>query len=291
MTELDATNPVEDEDLGAEVESASSQDDTNDVDEATDEADDEGEEPKAEAVDLEDVEYEGKQYKLPKELREALLRQADYTKKTQEVAAVRKQIEQRQAELAQLAEIQTKTVQERAQLYAIDARLQEFNQLDWDAYEARVGSEAANRAWRDFQILKEARGELVQGISKKEAALLQDAQRQAQQGRQQFVERLKSIQGWSDETDAEITKTMISAGIEPEEIQGLDDPRLVPLFELMALGIQAKKAKAAPAPKPKTDFKPVTKVSQPAPAGKDPSRMSDAEWIKWREKQVTSKRR
>lgn len=33
--------------------------------------------------DVEDVDYEGKKYAVPKEIKDALLRQADYTRKTQ----------------------------------------------------------------------------------------------------------------------------------------------------------------------------------------------------------------
>lgn len=288
MTDQDATNPGADEEELVSTPEVETDEAEADAEEATEDDDSEDAAPDP---DLDDVEYEGKQYKVPKELRDALLRQADYTKKTQELAAGRKQIEQRQAELAQLAEIQTQTVQERAQLYAIESRLADFQRLDWDAYEAQVGSDVANRAWRDFQVLKEARADLTQAISVKERKIVEDQQKQAAQGRQQFVQGLKSIQGWDDETDAEITKVMIKAGIAPEEIQALDDARLVPLFEVMAHGIKAMKVQAEPAPKPKTDFKPITKVSQPAPAGKDPSRMSDAEWIKWRDKQVSAKRR
>lgn len=43
--------------------------------------------------ELEEAEYEGKQYRVPKELKNALLRQADYTRKTQEIAERGKQLD------------------------------------------------------------------------------------------------------------------------------------------------------------------------------------------------------
>jgi hypothetical protein len=49
------------------------------------------------APDEVEVEYEGKTYCLPPELRDALLRQADYTRKTQEVAQARKALEAEKA--------------------------------------------------------------------------------------------------------------------------------------------------------------------------------------------------
>ena len=41
--------------------------------------------------EFEEVEYEGKRYALPKELKDAILRQSDYTRKTQELAQQREQ--------------------------------------------------------------------------------------------------------------------------------------------------------------------------------------------------------
>lgn len=40
--------------------------------------------------DLEEVEHSGKKYRIPKELKPALMLQADYTRKTQEAAEARR---------------------------------------------------------------------------------------------------------------------------------------------------------------------------------------------------------
>ena len=47
------------------------------------------EQPSEPADDSEEVEYEGSLYRVPKELKEAVIRHADYTRKTQEVAQLR----------------------------------------------------------------------------------------------------------------------------------------------------------------------------------------------------------
>ena len=54
---------------------------------------DENGEPIEVEEEAEEVDFEGKKYLVAKELKDALLRQSDYTRKTQEVAETRKQIE------------------------------------------------------------------------------------------------------------------------------------------------------------------------------------------------------
>jgi hypothetical protein len=52
---------------------------------------------------LEEIEHEGKKHKVPKELKDAFLRHSDYTRKTQEVAEQRKQVDGAWREAGQLA--------------------------------------------------------------------------------------------------------------------------------------------------------------------------------------------
>ena len=60
------------------------------VDQNTDEDSEEDSEEQPEAVeDLQIVEFEGKEYNIPPELKDAIMRQSDYTTKTQEIAEQR----------------------------------------------------------------------------------------------------------------------------------------------------------------------------------------------------------
>ena len=281
-TEADATNPAEEErPLDAtEVEGDEAQN------EASDETgEEEGGEPEP-SDDLDDVEYEGKQYKLPKELREALLRQADYTRKTQDLANQRRGIEQRALEVERQAEIRLKTVDQRAVLHGLDQQLKRYESADWNAIEAQYGEAEANRLWRDYSLLREEKQRAQTALTAAENSVAADLNKQFVERRTQFVEKLHAIKGFDQEADKALTKTLLDAGFDPEELRTLDDPRTVPLLELVLLGLRAKAVQQAPTPKPKQDFKPVTKVSAPAPAGKDPTRMTDEEWARWRDDQV-----
>ena len=55
--------------------------------------------------DAEEAEYDGKKFTGPKGIKEAILRQADYTRKTQEVAEQRKQVEAQAAQVQQFAQL------------------------------------------------------------------------------------------------------------------------------------------------------------------------------------------
>ena len=89
MNEAEDTNP----------ESEVLIDDVANLLDTTDESPDEGsdeevreDDAETQPEDDEEVEYEGKTYKVPKELKGALMKNADYTQKTQEVAEQRKSV-------------------------------------------------------------------------------------------------------------------------------------------------------------------------------------------------------
>src|SRR4051794_25376107 len=94
--------------------------------------------PEAAAEDpdeTEEVERGGKTYRVPKALKGELMMHADYTRKTQEVAATRRALEQRAVDLAE-AEVQTRAalgehVAEVAQLHGIEAELARLGAVDW----------------------------------------------------------------------------------------------------------------------------------------------------------------
>ena len=83
----DVEESVEAEAEATEIEEA---DETEDDAEEGDDDDDEGDDG---APAFERVNYEGTEYEVPTALKDALLRQSDYTRKTQEVSEQRKALE------------------------------------------------------------------------------------------------------------------------------------------------------------------------------------------------------
>ncbi len=119
--------------LFAEEESATEAPEEDTAEEVEDSAE-EGEETESEAApeeEAEEVEFEGKSYKIPKELKPALLRQSDYTKKTQELAEHRKLV----ADQLDFVQTQRKLLadasQDFADLRAAELELAKFSQINW----------------------------------------------------------------------------------------------------------------------------------------------------------------
>src|SRR5688500_2430522 len=112
-------------------------------------------EPHDPHAELDEIEHEGATYQVPKALKGAFLMQADYTRKTQEVAALRKEVE---AERAAFREAGEEEIGARARLVSLDDQIARFAKVDWDALENAAPLEA-QKGWRHYQQLQQARGE------------------------------------------------------------------------------------------------------------------------------------
>ena len=90
-----------------------------------------GEQPAEPIEDSEEIDFEGEKYIVPKKLKEAFLRQSDYTQKTQEAANLRRLAEQERSVLQISAELSKRTLPIEAEIRAIDKQLEEAKGIDW----------------------------------------------------------------------------------------------------------------------------------------------------------------
>ena len=254
-----------------------------------------GEQSEQPEDEAEDVEFEGKQYKLPKELKDALLRQSDYTRKTQEVAEQRRLIETQAQEVQRTVQLQQATIQEQAHLMAIDQQLAQFQALDWDNL-ISTDPQQAMRLQHQLQSLQGMRGQVTARIN-------QVAQEQSETQRQSAAKRLESsskaiaseIKGWSEESardTAEYIKQHERLGITESDFARLNSGEYGPVPIIWAHKARLYDQLMAKAQtKPKTPAQePVPTVKAKAPAGKDPERMSTEEWMRHREQQTRKRR-
>lgn len=234
-----------------------------------------------------DVEYDGKQYRVPKELKDALLRQADYTTKTQELAAQRQAAEQFQQAAKHVLEVERATLQEAAQLAAVANELQQFNQIDFNQL-SQINPAEANRLWIMRSQLQERAAHLNQRISQNQAQALQSQQfmiaKMMQEG-QAVLSR--EIPDWSESKAQEIRAYAKQIGYSDEVLNNLYDAKAVValhkamLFDQHAKAGKAKGAPAKPAPKPAA----VVKGKTASAASLDPSKMTDKQFAEWRQRQ------
>jgi hypothetical protein len=241
-------------------------------------ADDDAPADNAQADDALEIEHEGRRYSVPKALKDAFLRQADYTRKTQELAEQRRAFEQ---DAAQQRAALGQDLDGHARLVALNDQIGAYERIDWDTLE-REDPVRAQALWRDYTQLKDGRAQLLGRMQLRAEHAALDAQREsARRAEEGHAVLARDVPGWSPELANKLGAfAHTEFGFTPEEISSVADPRMVKVLHLAQLGRQsqqqeaaAKKAAAAEAAAP------IGKVGSSAPASRNPDRMSTDEWM------------
>ncbi len=243
-----------------------------------------------------EVEREGKKYRIPKALESELLMQSDYTKKTQTLAEQRKAVEAQESLIKQRAEQQEVFAEDLGKLYAVKSQLQAYYKVDWNALEAK-DSAAANRHWREFQLLKDhADGlekDLTRRAQERQFEEQQNTAKQIEQGRAKLAER---IPGWKPEKAPELLDYGVKAfGFSGDELGRITDPRAVEVLYWAKIGKESYEKQRTQQKAPQQTAAPVTQLAskRPAPTN-DLSRkelVNNTEaWVKARNQQIAKKR-
>lgn len=210
------------------------------------EGDEDGEGGDAEAATdaLEEVEFEGKTFNVPKEIKDGLLRHADYTRKTQEVAEIRKTVEARQSAVQQTEQLQAAFAQDIAHLGALNDRLAPYEKVqDWPTY-LRTGGAEAQAHYAEMQALRGERDAFAQGLGQKVQQRQAEEQRETakliEAGR---AELAKHIKGYGPDTLSKLETFAAPFGFSSDEIRQAEaDPRSIRILHLAQIGQQALQA-------------------------------------------------
>lgn len=298
MSDQEATNPVAEEEAVPSTEAQGVADEAQaqgDDQDQGNEAEGEGDEAQAEADDTEEIDVDGVKARVPKALKDAFLRQADYTRKTQEVAEQRRALEARNAELAQQAEARTQTLEQRVQLGLLDKQLEAFAELDWDEYAQNYGANAAISAQAKWRQIEAQRASLNNEITEAESNFRLSSERAAATVLQEADKELAQvIEGYGPELVQSVAKVGQTFGFSPDELResfigadGKPDTRsfrvLARLHALEAENatLRSKQTKAATAEK-QAKVQPAKTVSANAgqyKAGLDDTLPTD-EWVR-----------
>ena len=197
------------------------------------------EQGEARAEDPFELEVDGEVHTLPAALKGAFLRQADYTRKTQELAEHRRALEAERQGLAAHREALSGASSDRSHLAALDSQLAAYGDLDWRAL-AQADPQRAQVLWAQFQQTEALRDRYAEAISHHEAhgqvqAAREAAERMAETGRTLGRE----IEGWSPEVAAKLVDYAQAFGVSLEELSQAADPRL---WKLLHKGYQADQA-------------------------------------------------
>lgn len=245
----------------------------------------EGDNTQPQQPELEEVEHDGKKYQIPKDLKPALMLQADYTRKTQEVAEIRRAVEARQQAIEQTAQMQQAHIQAYGQVAAIDARLAQFQNLNWTQLNAQDPVQAQALLIEQTQ-LQQARQVAAQQVQQLEQRAGQQRTQLTQQRRMEAASQAaREIPGWNDELANAVSSTVMKTyGITAEELQTVADSRFYKILH-DAHQFQVLKAKQAEALKnkpPAAATKPVTAVATGQSRPKfDPTKSSMDDFATW----------
>jgi hypothetical protein len=239
---------------------------------------------------FEEVEYEGKKYALPPELKDAILRQADYTRKTQELAQTRQQAEQTFAQQQARIEAERANIQAVARLTALDDRLQQYAGVDWQSL-SQTDPVRAQQEFFQYQQLKDSRTQFVAQIQQHESQRAMQEQQETARQLQDANEALsREIKGWSPEYAQSLREVAKSLGAKEEQLNGIREPWIVKA--LHAQKVLAEMTKKAGAAAPAVAAKPVRTISGGnAKATVDPDKMSIEDWMRHEQRRTAAARR
>jgi len=271
---------------------AEAQEESNDtsIDTSLIESDSESQETEAPAEedDSEEVDYEGEKYKLPKKLKDALLRQQDYTQKTQAVAEQRRALEAQAQQVQQHAQLSQQYVAEYAEALALDKELAQYKTINWNQLMDAdpVQAMKLDRQMRDIQA---RRDEVVSSVTQKQQAQAIEAPRIAQQRLNEGRAVLeRKIKGWAPDTAKALASFGMEQGFTEQELAQVNDPRTVKLLHKAWQYDQLMKAKTAK-PEPVTQERPVTRITASKGTVKTPDKMTDKEFAAWRRNQIRNR--
>ena len=286
--ELETASEVELEEAPAiETPQAPPDETTNDNDPTEVDSPEEGEEDPTEPLEeFEEFEWNGKPIKAPKGLKDGVLMHSDYTRKTQEVAQTRKELEQRAEAIAQQAQATEEELKVRATKIQLDAEIERFKDFDWNAYQVARQQDpfGADEAWNYKAHLMAQKNDVEAKLSEAEKSRSAMAQQEVAK-RLHETEQFARSKGWTKETDQQVIEFALQKGANPQQLQQMMSPLVYEVLHLARLGAQLVNK---PAPKPAQATKPLEVVGAKTnpPARKSLEDMSMEEYVAHRQKQA-----
>lgn len=234
-----------------------------------------GEKPEGEVDDSEEIELDGAKYRIPKAVKPLLMMQADYTRKTQEVAEQRRALESEREAHTKSIQAQMEHVADIGRIKVFDESLDQYRKVDWATLRA-TNPEQANAAFQDMMVLQQQRDALAEKVDK----ALQERSRTerealAKRAAETHATLEREIPGWNQETANKVRDFALASGINRDQMTAIaTTPSLAKLLHLAWLGDQFQKEKKAALAKAKASATtPAAQVeAKPVPTvGRKPS--------------------
>lgn len=234
--------------------------------------------------DLEDFEWNGQQIRGPKGLKDAVMMHGDYTRKTQEVAERRRQLDAVEQQIRQRAEASDEIMELRAQQWAQDSQLRAYENIDWQAWAEQDPIES-QKNWYRYQELHTKQAETARKLD----GMIQSQHQAAQQ---EFAKRVdevrdharKNIKGFTPEIEKKVVDFALAQGVTQGQLQANLNPVVFDILHKAMIGAEVMNKSARPPQKAAVPLKTVSSRSN-SPVRKSLADMDMDEYVAAAKKQ------
>lgn len=199
-----------------------------DAEEATDETTDEEVAPSDETpADEEEVDLDGEMVKVPKKIADAILRQKDYTQKTQAVAEEKRIVEDKRQFLEAREQLLGASFKDAAELQSLQSQLEQYAAVDWNTLIAEDPQQAMRLSMgrQDLQArIAEKQSSLGRTVEQMRATAAQHQAKQLEMGRAELQRRLGTL---SADERKNTWQQGLALGFSEKELESIPDPRLM----------------------------------------------------------------
>lgn len=223
-----------------------------------------------------EVEVDGKKIKVSEDGKDFLLRQADYTKKTTEVARERETVQAEKVRIEQIRYVQEAVINSQATLRALDMQIEQLANTPIGG----LPQEQVNAMQARLLQLQAQRQEVnadVDAIAQIENQRL--SEEYGKQREEALSEAAKIIPNFDDKRRVELETLAVDLGIPKEDVEATADPAAYRILHLADIGKKflerqqnAEKIQSAQAGNP------TARLEGMADGGKRPEEMTMAEY-------------
>ncbi len=238
--------------------------------------------------DLDGVKVRGRKEAIER-LKAERLMQADYTRKTQEAAEIRKAAEAERESVQKARQFEQENLDIVADLRAAQREMQHLQQVNLQQLSDQDPIQAQKLIVRIQQLQAyqaQTHGVLTQRHQQFIQAQQQEAARQVEEGRRVLQ---RDIPGWGPEMAAKLTQFALATGYTEQEVAAIRSPAMVrSIYREYQVAEAKKQATKRPV---QVQAAPVTRVNtaSKSKAAIDPDKLSPEQWLKWRNAQVSKR--
>lgn len=224
-----------------------------------------------------EVEYEGEMVKVSPKAKDALLRQADYTRKTMEVAEIRKQAESFLAEAQQARNVSMAKIEASAQARQLDAQIEQLKNTSTQG----LTQEQINGLRIDLQDMERTRATIAADLNQLSAHETQMETEQLGKLREECLSAAaKKVPNFTDARRTELESLAVKLGASPETVAEITEPFAYEVLHYADIGMKfSERQRNAAQMKGAQAGNPAPKVAGKAGVASDPESMSMEEYI------------